>query len=133
MDFATLTNALREETPWQKAYSALDTAVRDYFSANAEMTLSTQDLADAVLPERELRGPEQHFIRRRLFRGLLTMAKNTLADCATKSSDVTKSRFGTEYQRWNWHAPRTDRVVAVFKPKTEIHCPHCGGLIEIKP
>lgn len=29
-----------------------------------------------------------------------------------------------------WHAPRADRVVAVFKPKTEIHCPHCGGLIE---
>jgi hypothetical protein len=97
--------------------------------------ISTGDLVEALLPEARCRGHTEQEARKRLYRALMTLAENSLGDCATRGPEK-KNKFGGTMRPWLWHGPKeafNDDAIANLTQrgalKMPVVCPHCGKRI----
>lgn len=119
MEHPQIVSELDPGIDWKIAYKSVELRVRDYFNENPTHTLTTTDLAKALLPDP--RGGVGGLAMERLFKALAALQKHGLKEYVTKSS-LQKYGFGNKYNPPNWHAPKT--------PEGFTRCPHCSGLIE---
>lgn len=108
---------LAREKPWKDAYLEIEHWARAVIKAHPGMTWRTAELAEAIFPESMCLDRHDLYARARVFKGLLAMARNVMADCATQGFPVA-GKFGGTQRPWTWHTP-----VERFK----VPCKHCKG------
>lgn len=103
---------------WPDAYAAVQEQARlllTRYHWQRPEGVSTVELAEALYPEAEARGPAAVSARRRIFKALAALTERGLADCATRGEPVQR-KFGM-IRPWIWHKPDPTRPVVLICPK----------------
>lgn len=94
--------ALAPEIHWQQAYETLAAEARAYLAGCGDKTLATTDLVKALYPPKYADGNDAATtVRKRMFKGLMTMARHDMSDCATRGAQ--KIIMGRPSRPWIWH------------------------------
>lgn len=90
------------------AYPEIERVARQFLMSATKhgdgKSMTTAELAEALLPPALLRGPNMQYAFKRLKHGLTVCAQHGLADCADRATRPVKLYNKMVYP-WRWHAP----------------------------
>lgn len=108
---------LAKDTPWEDAYPHVENAAKLILEGSPLTPLTTDELVEALYPERQAVG-DGIYARRRLYKALKALERHGLAEYCSKGEPRMMKRLKKMIQPRLWHERR---------PRPT--CPHCGQMM----